>query len=149
MKKILLALASAFLAVGLLGPLGIALANKPPHRHGEDGLISNLDVSIAVIAVDNPHIDVTVTNAVIESVERAIVVLTITDVSDGSVFALKRKTDSDGVAHFEKKGNSGSEEEAATFIIDATATKDDASGTDCLVVSLDGSGNFSIAACAS
>ena len=110
---------------------------KPDRGKGKGGdLTGDLDVSITVIAADRPHIDVSVVHDVVGAVEEATVVLTITDVSDGSVFTLKKRTDGSGVAHFEKKGKGGSDE-SGTFNIHATATKDDAGGTDCVVVSVD------------
>ena len=117
--------------------------HKPKHGNGgSDGLTGPLDVKICLISGTNCvpsspelHFHVKVIHAVLGSVKGAKVVLTVRDESDLSkvVAVLGRKTGSDGVAHFERK-NPGPPE-PATYVLSVTATKDEANGTDCLVVS--------------
>lgn len=112
----------------------------PPHGGGKDGLTSTLDVTVTRGPENDPHIHVTVTQDGV-GVVRAEVVLTITavplDDRDASrVFEREATTGKDGVAHFERKGKRSPR--PGTYYFDATAAKDQASGScgpsPCLVV---------------
>ena len=154
----LAALAVLLIAFSVLLMSGTARADHKGTSHGRGGgLTDDLIVTACMVSgadcvsvgeTADPHIHVTVNHAVVGPVKGAKVVLTITHTQDNNIveiFHLKRTSNSDGVAHFEKKGNSDSED-PGTYTIDATATKDEASGEciGCLVVQVESDGTITV-----
>ena len=125
--------------------------HKPEdHGKGEPGGLTGLDVDVCLVSgticvSSSPelHFHVTVTQED-DPVKGATVVMVATkDTKDGDkVGKLRRKTGSDGVAHFEKK-NPGPTE-PGKYVLSISATKDEASGPACLVISVAGDGMLSV-----
>ena len=118
--------------------------HNPNHGKGKGGVLTgtlNVTAAIAPEPDGRPHLHILVTHDDVGPVKAAKVVGTVTDVLDGRVVAdLRGTTDRDGVAHFENKRKATGSPPPGTYSIDATATKDEASGgcTGCVVVTVEG-----------
>ena len=113
--------------------------HNPNHGKGKGGVLTST-LNVSAVAVTEPdghaHLHILVTHDEAGPVESAKVKVVVTDVSDGRVVAkLRGKTDRAGVAHFEANGPPP----PGTYSIDATATKDEASGgcTGCVVITVE------------